>query len=406
MNSLLKLILYLPNISLSKGEWALVYAIIEELNAEKNAIITDALALTSIDSKYIPDIIKHLESWHKSAPMPVPNIPLTPREINDINDIFLAYYLKRCSDFQKRISQTVIKPTNISGIVKYIDAWHEAADTFLFWITQHLYAVWAKVNNNTPCGADALVPLIMQVLSDEVGYLKQILEKLIQAEEIEQRGETACYLVSLHIAIETKIREIQSPSPVIQDPPDRKVTAAATELLLLEKINIILDASNDYLSELLDTFFAELKTSQKAVYTKYCSVVYALSNKKILMESIIVDMVGKKIDLNDEILQLYIAKYDAMVDLQASLIRENDNTRMKLEEFAKKFVHHKITLQKSADNKALAFFKSSGSALGLGRLYNLLQSPSKQDVFIDMANLVSHLFGAEKESKENIRLLI
>ncbi len=402
MKELIRKMLLLPNPALNKEEWVLLYEIIQELNIDKRESLSLVLEKTNIDPTYQPDILSYMEAWHKSIPLPLPNIPFTTKQIDELADIFHAYYQKRQIDLQNRLGQSRLKSSSLQQIIKFIDIWNDTADFFLDLITLHIFPVWKKVNPNTPCGADYLVPLLIIILPDNINLLRALLEKIILVSEIEQSGETACYLTSLYISVATKIRELENNKA--ESVPDKKVMLAAKELDRLENISALFCSSNEYMDELLDLFFPLLKIKNKIIYNIYGDNDHSPIGKRKMMDALILAVVHGQVNLQDSELKLYMDKYDALIDLQATLVRLNDNTQQKLQIFAEKFNHHKAMLQKNNDNDAVAFIKTSGSTIGFSRIFNLLRTPTKEEVFVNTADKIIGALGLNQEKMEHKQL--
>lgn len=384
MNNLLQKILTLPALTLSPAEWTKIFDQIYELNSARNSILEEALNQTTIPPWHIGEIVKYLEPWHKAAPLPPSDltVPLSVSELAAIDNIMSAYVKMHFRNLQN-ILQSDFKPAVLNQIMQFLDVLYDIADTILQWNRQ-LIELWGKINRQIPMGADDLVPLLNELLPADIEQLKQVLEKLKTAGEIEQRGEAACYISNLYLAVAAKVRDMSEPSPK-KYPVSKPVMRMVSEIRARETVQFLITVCQDFKLELIDYFLDQLKSDNKSAYEQH---VDEKLGKEQIMEKIIIANLKNTI-INTEDLSLIETKYNVMIDLQSGLAKGDDDTYCKLLAFAKKFVNYKSILLRTMDSSALQFFKSSSSSLRLDRLYFLLRPQSKEQRFLETAAMVS-----------------
>jgi|GEM_PF-4379719 hypothetical protein len=325
----------------------------------------------------------------------LPDLQLPRDNWSELSDIIRSLPEKNIEKFKEYYkddtTSPVIKLLGNSKLTAFLQSWFEMINA-LSACFQYLADTWLNIIGK-PIAGEQLVPLLIELLPDDITQLKLVLKKLDHYAPICDTGEIGFAITNLYIAIGTKISENEAKDKPDSSMVEKQVLDVAIEIFGREQINQILPACVNYKIIIRDAFLAQYKIKNNAAYSsvlKLMTVNETPPDNQQLMDYFIEKTPDDLLDIkNPDACTLLLQKYIAMLEMYYSLVRAHVNSSARLDEFTQKFLHFENILTQNMDNAALSFLKSTTNLLGINHISNFLGWQSKEESFLEMARFFS-----------------
>lgn len=263
-----------------------------------------------------------------------------------------------------------IELENIPAIIIYLNAWCKMTKALVAW-NDYLANTWFETTSKV-IGTEDLLPLVIELLPNDSAKLEKMLIKIDQASLIDTMGMSGFVIANLYAAIRAKLRHLNESKGKPDNNADN-IHLVAEIIRRPERIQQLKLAATEYENDL------KLKIIANVNCQYYYKNGVIVRDKEKIAEALFQDLESGNFSMlfNSDLLALLIEKYIAILDIKQSLQVEGKDTNHKIIEFSEKFLHHKEALEKNTDGYLSSY-----------RVYTLFSAQTEEQKFLELAGLV------------------
>jgi hypothetical protein len=317
-----------------------------------------------------------------------PDLHLSEQEWTDLSCIISSLTTQTKDDLKIYLEKFKFLPADVIKITAVAHAWFDLSQAIFHW-SCYINEIWLKITGKS-IGADNLVPILVQVLPNNLSELQQNQTKLDLAIKVCTNDEYAYALATFYIAHSAKLESLISNSPSTDDEIIYKV---AEEIKKQEKlkenekqIQELLPLCINYQIEVENRFIYLIKATKFSLYEVIMDTNRTEDQK--IIDKILEFLMTNNIELNDEGLTLLKKKYLCLYDLQLTLQNTNSNAIDIMAEFSGKFSHYNDILMQHQYYLG-GYTQSTSQFLRLNYLYDYVGWKNSKQRFIEIATLYS-----------------
>lgn len=272
----------------------------------------------------------------------------------------------------------------------YLTAWIELAHLISDWL-KSLCTTW-KLLHESELSADDLIPLLIELIPRDTTQLQHLQPKLAQASMLMIQSELGWAFTAFYSAFMNKLEQMQNPTSTDSNPINERIQNLILELQnqpLIETLKVYLEA---YISKLRSYFLSNFSHYHKSLFDEIIAQLPASIDAPIndddKMNAVIDHIVKNQIDISEHGLLNLNMQYNAALDLQQTVQRQTLSATQKRIEFSMKFkIYHELLLNKH-DNNLYSITKFTTHYIGFGAAHLLFGSFTVSQQFLQFA---SHL---------------
>lgn len=306
---------------------------------------------------------------------------------------------------------------HLEKFYKYLTAWHEVGCILMTWLEQ-LNAVWFNTNKERLSGDD-LLPTIIDLIQTDKKTLTLLAHKLEAALILDATSHRAYIITAFHSAILYKLQPLSksdnSPSDndrILLEKVDKireYLPTASEEVTRQKQIRQLAIHCGEYKAYLINMIKEKLKFENEELYNKYFSENIRLlnSNDQIQHEDTsIFDLIEENYKADTPLIKgndliVLLEKFPAIFDLHHTCIRFDVHSIHKLDEFGEKYRLYQDTLEKNSDEFSIKLLKALSGYVILEKIYTWLPESIRGRTTAERFKITTELFSEKNRFFSN-----
>lgn len=232
------------------------------------------------------------------------NLSLTKEEWDELSLIVSNLPEKNMANFQAYFSiQKDNKPpihSNNTKLINYMTSWFQITQDITQWLKK-ISADWQDLTHKA-LDADTMLPLIIELLPTDISQLKLILAKLDQAALLNDNGEQGYAITMLHSATTVKVSGLHNDDTLFNN----EISYVANEINKRELVVEIYPVCLELQAYVLHRFIETLKLQDTETYQKYLSPDKVFQIDALITDNGQIEISSFKIDELQLCLQKYL----------------------------------------------------------------------------------------------------